>query len=75
MSERNVFFSIWDVARAREVPMPWASCPDWDDPARLDGSRTCCGQKAIGRCRCGRWVYQLHAKHWGPCDRHPALTV
>jgi len=27
MSERNVFFSIWDVARAREVPMPWASCP------------------------------------------------
>ena len=67
------FYSIWDNARAEEVPMPWAECPAWNDPARLLRRETCCGQPPVGRCRCGRWVYERHAKHWGPCQAHPDL--
>ncbi|HVA88294.1 MAG TPA: hypothetical protein VNL71_00485 [Chloroflexota bacterium] len=69
------FYSVWDNARAREVPMPWAECPGWNDPARLLRRETCCGQPPIGQCRCGRWVYELHAKHLGPCQAHPDLKA
>ncbi|HET7421092.1 MAG TPA: hypothetical protein VFL27_11995 [Candidatus Dormibacteraeota bacterium] len=59
------FYSAWDNAHGKEVPMPWASCPGWDDPIRLVKQASCCGQPPIGRCRCGRWDYGRHAKHWG----------
>jgi hypothetical protein len=69
------FYSIWDIARAEEIPMPWAECPAWNDPARLSKREACCGQQPIGPCRCGRWVYSRHAKHWGPCRAHPDLKA
>jgi hypothetical protein len=69
------FYSAWDNSRAQEVPMPWASCPAWNDPVRLQRRDTCCGQLPVGRCRCGRWVYKRHAKHWGPCPPHPDLPA
>lgn len=72
MSEGYLFFSIWDNALAREEPMPWATCPAWDDPARLQPD-SCCGQAPIGRCGCGRWVYEKHARHWGRHERHPGF--
>jgi len=65
------FYSAWDIARGEEAPMPWASCPGWNDPSRLVRQESCCGQPAIGRCACGRWVYERHAKHWGAHAPHP----
>jgi len=64
-------YSAWDNARGEEVPMPWASCPGWNDPARLVKHQSCCGQLPIGRCACGRWIYERHAKHWGAHAAHP----
>lgn len=65
-------YSMWDFARGMEIPMPWASCPGWDDPIRLVKQASCCGQPPIGRCGCGRWVYERNAKHWGAHADHPA---
>ena len=67
------FYSAWDIAKGREDSMPWAECPAWDDPIRLTRQTSCCGQPPIGQCRCGRWVYDRHAKHWGPHAAHPLL--
>ncbi len=65
------FYSAWDIARGEEAPMPWASCPGWNDPIRLVRQESCCGRPPIGRCACGRWVYERHAKHWGAHAAHP----
>lgn len=68
-------YSVWDLRDGREVPAPGATCPDWDDPVRLEPRPECCGQPAIGRCaRCGRYVYKLHAKHQGPHKVHPSRS-
>lgn len=67
------FYSAWDFANGAEVAMPWASCPEWNDPIRLIKQPSCCGQPPIGKCRCGRWVYDRHAKHWGAHAKHPSL--
>jgi len=69
------FYLVRDNAKAKEVPMPWAECPAWNAPARLLRRETCCGQPPVGRCRCGRWVYERHAKHWGPCQAHRDLKA
>lgn len=66
------FYSAWDYARGMELPMPWATCPAWDDSIRLIKQPACCGQRPIARCGCGRWVYDRHAKHWGAHVDHPA---
>lgn len=71
MSEEYRFYSVWGNAEHREIPMLWATCPGWDDPARLVRQEACCGQPPVGRCGCGRWVYEKHAKHWGRHGRHP----